>query len=247
MSQSRVICNLLIGLSLVLWLNPVLAQKESVSAEDYNAHGNQLLRERQFERASKAYAKATELKPEDSHYHFKLGTTLYYLKDYRKALDSYDRAIELNPNNPMFLEMRAKLLMVLGLYYRAIEDCNKLIKNSQNVEYWTSQKAYLYYLMGSYEESVEIYKQLFRKHPEKLEYDLKLGECLLGMNKFDEAKIHFNMILSKQPGNNEALINRAIANLNSGEIKEACRDLKKLMKERVEQMSVYSLIENHCD
>ena len=247
MSPSRFICILLTGLGLALMVSPSYAQKTNVSAEDYNAHGNQLLRERRFERASKAYAKAAELEPEDSHYHFKLGTTLYYLKDYRKALESYDKAIELNPNNAMFLEMRAKLLMVMGLYYRAIEDCDKLIKNSQNVEYWTSQKAYLYYLMGSYEESVEIYKQLFRKHPEKLEYDLKLGECLLGMNKFDEAKIHFNMILSKQPGNNEALINRAIANLNSGDIKEACRDLKKLMKERVEQMSVYSLIENYCE
>ena len=136
--------------------------------------------------------------------------------------------------------------MVLGLYYRAIDDCNTLVSHSQNVEYWTSQKAYLCYLMGSYEESASIYKALFAKYPSKLEYDIKLGECLLGLNKFEEAKAHFNLILSKQPSNNEALINRAIANLNSGEIKAACRDLKKLMEERVKQMSVYSLLENHC-
>lgn len=221
------------------------AQAELI-AEDYNSHGNQLLRERKFDRASKAYAKAVELKPEDSHYHFKLGTTLYYLKDYQNALTSYDKALELNPNNPMFMEMRAKLLMVIGLYYRAIEDCNYLIQHAHYVEYWTSQKAYLYYLLGSYEESAEIYKGLFRSHPDKLEYDLKLGECLLGLNRFEEAKIHFNEILRKQPSNNEALINRAIANLNSGQIKEACRDLNKLMEDRVKQMSVYSLLENHC-
>lgn len=217
------------------------------SAEDYNAHGNQLIRERLFDRAAKAYAIAAELEPEDSHYHFKLGTTLYYLKDYKGALASYDEALRLNSDNAMFLEMRAKLLMVLGLYYRAIEDCNNLIEHSHNVEYWTSQKAYLYFLMGSYEDSAEIYKGLFRKHPDKLEYDLKLGECLLGLNKFIEAKIHFDMILSKQPTNNEALINRVIANLNSGMIKEACRDLKKALNMGDNSNAVISLITTHCE
>ena len=58
---------ILILLLAFLCLPTLVFSQQGVSAEDYDAHGNQLLRERQFDRAARAYEKATELKPDDSH------------------------------------------------------------------------------------------------------------------------------------------------------------------------------------
>ena len=137
----------------------------------------------------------------NADYHFKKGSIERELKNYDDAIKSFDESLQLDPDN-------VKAMLLKGNCY---DDMNK--------KDWA---------LDSYEKIIQ------KDSDNELAHQLK-GQALLSSvdkdNNYEEALVEFNIVLSKNPKNSDALFYKAFALSKLGRNDEAIGIYQKSIEE----------------
>lgn len=107
---------------------PSVELPADATAKDYYQLGQKLEKEKQLERALKAYQKAIEIDPNNSWYHHNLANVFRKQNQIQQAITAYENAIKINPKFSWshyhlgcLLEQQGKIQESISAYQTAVE------------------------------------------------------------------------------------------------------------------------------
>jgi PQQ-dependent catabolism-associated CXXCW motif protein len=106
-------------------------------AGGYNARGNQLFNDKQYDQSIKEYDQAIKLDRSNALYFTNRGNAYSLIKDYRRALDDYGQAIMRDSKNADLYNRRGNAYFAVADYAHAVEDYGRAIEiNPKNAIYF---------------------------------------------------------------------------------------------------------------
>lgn len=152
------------------------------------------------------------------------------LEDYEQAIDHFNMALQLNRKNPDYRYARGLANFHLEKYHSAVNDLERAIGMDSN------QSNYYYYLgsiyrqLGDYETSIEKFRIAIEKNNDsylkisELNTLSHIGVNYIKMEKYEEALLVFNKLLTKDNSYESAYVNRGIAAGFLERYDQACSD-----------------------
>jgi len=233
---------------LVILLLVVSARVHGQDSEDYQAHGDWMIETKKYYRAVVSYKKAIELDSTNANAYFKCALAYYGLANLSEARNYFNLAITKNSNYTLARYQRSMLLIHMQQFGEAIRDLDFILGKSPNDTNFIFLKCVALYHHGEYEDAINLFSRLseLRQHKNPLEDKLFIGNCHLHLKNNEEAISLYNEVLSKDPDNYEALINRAFALLYAGKKKEACKEFESFVQAGYHSEAVVSSLKDHC-
>jgi tetratricopeptide (TPR) repeat protein len=183
------------------------------------------------------YDKALAIQPNNTNALNNKGVAFYDLHQYYIAIISYDKILRINPNDVSALNNKANALAKLGKKLEAIQYYQRAIKLIQPTQ--SSNATFTYYHITP--EVEPIYTFVSENQPSTIRFiqatssgqnqkiviiKMNLAEQYVSIKDFKLAIITYSEILHDDPYNGCALLKRADALKNSGQLDQAANDEK---------------------
>jgi tetratricopeptide (TPR) repeat protein len=144
--------------------------------------------------AAKYFRQAVAIKGTDPELHYRLGMSLYSLRDARHALDEFYRARLYDPKDAENLYMIGKIHW--EMCRQVWEEMVRVDPNSVRVKQMVAEQDEIRNL---YPEAIAKYQEIIRQEPAALGFNYALGKLYLHIAKIDEAEQAFQAELKLDP------------------------------------------------
>src|SRR3954465_7226160 len=195
--------------------------RRGVTAEQYNAQGDEFFRAENYDDALEAYLKAVELKPISSAY-YHIGWIYNDRDEYESAIDPLQKATRLNPNDATaYGEMGYSLYKLkrsqeaIAAYRQAVQ-----MKSDYGTAYLGLADTY-YYQTKQYREALDAYREGVKYKSENAQAFYNLAWCANELNQYSEAAPAARHAIALQPDYPEAYVELGYAERKLGSPNEA--------------------------
>jgi tetratricopeptide (TPR) repeat protein len=130
---------------------------------------------------------------------------LYATGDIEQAKNQYLEELKLNPNDAVIFNNLGNIYRDLGKYDDAVTNYKKSIElNKQIMNAYINLANVYIYSLNKPDLGIETYKNALLANPNNSDLNLSLANAYEQMGKKDNAKVIFESILAKEPGNQAA-------------------------------------------
>lgn len=175
--------------------------------EFYEAKGDVLYKQEDFEAAAQSYVQALELQPQ-ARLHLKLAYALSRSHQRLASLKAQYQALQLDPAMASAAEVHrlGQALMEFAQVDLALDCYQQAIARDNPVEQYHLSLAAAWVDAGQSAAAEECYQQVLRLNPESATAHRFLGECCRDRGEPDAAAHHFLQILRQQPEHTEIYV-----------------------------------------
>jgi tetratricopeptide (TPR) repeat protein len=203
-----------------------IGMSEAISMQKYKLY----LAVDQKENALKEVEKLSEKYPLEAKYLIFIGD--FYLEEGEsgKALAYYEKAYGVDPKNPLYVVSMSNYYEQKGDNEAAAGEIEKALKNS-SLDIETQIDILGKYIQNLIQNKKDIesanalFETLMAQYSQEKELNLMYGQFLASQNKWDEARIQFQIVTESNPGNKTAwlqLLNVALRQDSLDEIITVC-------------------------
>lgn len=172
-------------------LYETLAEKDPANAETWQKLGFAYQKNKDYEKAIRAYLQADALKSNHVWTLKQLAQCYKHLGDYAQALTFYRKVLETDPDNLHLLMQTGQCLVALRNYPEAIKLFYKVEFMESHPEKARRAIGWCYFMSGKYEDALRIYgKLLALEHPQVNDW-LNSGHVYLAMGNIPQALSHY--------------------------------------------------------
>ncbi len=187
-----------------------------------------------FTSAIREITAAEKRAADDPEVHLIKGIAYFGLKDLRRAEKSYKKALEINNG---YTKARYN---ICGLYLKmnkpdsAIEHCSIA---AQDISYPFRYAVFVniakaHELKNDNISAERFIRESLRLEPSNIYSRNEYGKLLVKLSREKEAIRQFKTALNLAPGYNEARLNLAIAQIETGNLKDACTELRQIIRNK---------------
>ena len=166
----------------------------------YFQEGQNLLKERKYDKAVDAFHKALVDNPDSGEIYVELGFAYRLMNDYEKAKEAYSKAIELDPKDAgahlrlgevyQLSNMEAQAEREFGIYRRLTSD--------------TLREGRGYYRAQKYEQAIHAFHNELALNPDSSEVYRELGFTYRLMKDYEKAKVAYLKAIELDPKHADA-------------------------------------------
>jgi len=172
---------------LVITLTPMIvfaqSQIESLSKEELNSIGIQLIKDQKYLEAIKYFDQALSMDPNDQIALTNKGAILTKLNNHEEALEYFDQALKIDPKNIKILSNKGATLVTLGKMNDALKVTKQILLIEPNDVKVLLAQANIYSNLERFSEATNTYERVLKIEP---------------TNKFAIDYVHDN-IISREP------------------------------------------------
>lgn len=200
----------------------------------YQERMNELRDMTWFHRALELANRMVKLRPE-AYYYIERGLLLSDVYRLDEALEDYHKAMEQEPDN-MYAHNNAGVdYQHLEQYQEAEKEYDQAIallsEEDKSILPWKN-KMILRMIQGRYEEALQCLAENEKLFPGRPSFYMDRAEILERMGRFDEAiEVYRRYLAEKEPGSRQAQTKIAMAYALKGDLREASKRYKRLLKE----------------
>ncbi|HSR49944.1 MAG TPA: tetratricopeptide repeat protein [Acidobacteriota bacterium] len=168
-----------------------------------------------FETAKEQFMEAAEAAPDEPNVWGNLGQTHARLGEYEEAAAAYQKAIELNPAEPAFHQNLGGVYSSMGEADKAKAEYEKAAEIASATNPQAAADSYYnmavgFINTGQNADAAEALQKAVEFNPNHAEAHYQLGIVLLGLNKFDECRSHFEKYIELKPNSENAVVAQQI-------------------------------------
>ncbi len=196
-SQSGVLTTAIQGPELILRWRPSHFDE---AAESLHHEAMNLVRSRQYARASEKWKHAIALNDEDPEYTYKLGLVLFEMKQFNESIQCLQKTIEVCP-------IHAKAYLVLGTAFlrnRKISDAEKTIYEAARLDHKNKlvllHLATVYSIQKKFNEAIDLFSEVIKQSPNEIRAHLGLAKINHILGDFKRSNQHFQKVIELAPG-----------------------------------------------
>jgi len=160
---------LIITVFLIIALIPISAnaqnQIESLSKEELNKIGLELINEQKYLEAIEYFDKILEIDPHDKLALTNKGATLTKLGNHEKALEYFNKALEIDPQNIEILSNKGATLASLGKMNEALKITDKILAIEPNNVKILIAKASIFSNLERFTDAKNTYERILKIEP----------------------------------------------------------------------------------
>jgi len=164
--------------------------------------------------------------------------------DYTGAVAASGRAIGLFPDRLDFYIDRAESLRKSGEREKALANVSVLLEYYPGNEELTGMAGKIAYETRNYNQALKYLSDNIDSHPGSPEHFTARGDVYLSTRTWEFAIVDYSMALDLDPYNGDVYFKKASALIETGNITDACHDLKMAMK--LGNRKASALISRHC-
>jgi len=201
--------------------------------------GDELFRQRRFQKAAQSYGKVLKVITDDYVVWFKLGMALENCQRYQEAVEAYTQVIQRRADDYLAWYRRGKTLERLQRFEEAIESYDYVIQ-IQPGNYWAwHDRGQVLEALNQLEEAVHAYDravqiksdfQLAIDHRRRLLQQMKQVDRLYHLQHYDDAIDSCDRLIRENPQDALAWLMRGMALENSTQYKEAIKSYNRVLK-----------------
>ena len=166
------------------------------------------------------------------------------LERYKQALEDYDLAIKIDPYKFKLYPQRAVANNYNGAYEAAINDMNYYLSFFPEDHSAWYKFGLIHSINQKYFNALDCFNKALQINQSKAEYFAARGDTYLQTRTFRYASNDFSMALDLNPVNPKVYLNKGIASLNLGNLKEACFCFELAKKQGALEADNY--LQKHC-
>lgn len=197
-------------------------KKTAELAEQFKNDGNAHYKTGEYRKSIDLYSKAIELCPNTAAYYGNRAAAYMMIKKFRDAVNDSKIATQIDPNFVKGYIREGKSLLALGDYKSALRSFQKVkelepanttidvdIQNSNEVKHFheTAEQAYS---NGDYRKVIYLMDRALTNSPSSIAFQIQKAECLVYMNRYQEAQELANDIVMREQTNADALFVRGM-------------------------------------
>ncbi len=188
-----------------------------------------------------AYDRAIELEPRRPGVHALRGTALMKVYRVPDAIKSFRRGIEIEPDSAM-LRYQLGTLLQLGAYFdevftKSTAQFQAEVDVLQRLDLSHSPAA-----RKQLEEAVDVYRQALEINPGMAFVDLQMGQCLLKLNRNEEAEAAFKQAVAKDPRDYQSLLGLAASCYGQQRFADAAASMRPVLKLYPNEAQAHALL-----
>jgi len=145
-----------------------------------------------------------------------------------KEIIEYERLVEMDPQNISVMNDLSKIYKDENRFEDQIFILEKILKINSNNEVAQSELALAFESSGR--DPLEVYKSRYEDNPENLSYGLDYAERLSQVDRYEDAIIALNNVISIDPSSKIAYRKLAEAHKNLDNLNEAAKAFEELFK-----------------
>ncbi|MFQ6052434.1 MAG: tetratricopeptide repeat protein [Candidatus Hydrothermarchaeota archaeon] len=184
-----------------------LNQCLEISPEDHEAWtllASCLEKDGELTKATLAFKKAYEIKPDNPIYNYNYGLGLIWIGRLTEGVKYLKRFLKLAPNHKEAEKARRLIKEMPG----KLSETKLSIKEEQRLRKVFDRAKRLLF-EKNYLQAIKLYKTVLENRPDHKASTNDLGLCYIGLKDYEQALEYFNKILKKEPKDALALMNRA--------------------------------------
>ena len=186
--------------------NPVLAQLSEFEAEDLIKHGNQLMRDKDYNNALEDYNHVLKFYPANAEALFARGLDYMELKKFQLAIYDFNRSIASNEKVIYSYLYRGIAYDELDNFNNALSDFNQALRLAPNTPGAYINRAKLYTKHKNYFNAINDLSEAIRLKPDTESAYIMRSQTYLLMHKYHEAMIDCLKALDLNPNSSNAYI-----------------------------------------
>ncbi|XP_021257944.1 tetratricopeptide repeat protein 6 isoform X3 [Numida meleagris] len=214
----------------VMSFNQVL-RLEPISVEAYIGRGNSYMKkghEAGLEQAQKDFLKAIHLNPTCMKARICLGYNLQALGKLQSAWNQLTVVIAIDSKCDTAYEGRASVSLQMGEIFSALQDTNAALNLTTTAPLLTN-RGVINQLMGYLSCAMKDYQQAIFVDPSYALAYLSAANIYFHNHQFSQAYCYYSEVLKLEPGNESAIMNRAVTNTIIKNFEEAKEDFEKAL------------------
>lgn len=204
-----------------------------VTEGNYVAHNNlgiALARQGDFEKASRRYRLALQIRPNYAEAYCNLGNAQARQGNLGEALSSFTRALQIKPDFPETHNSLGLVLERLGETEKAASHYAEALRLKPDWLEAHNNLGNLYVARGKFDAALDHYSQALRIDPRHAETHSNLAVALMQMGKIEQATAHYRKALALRPQSAEAHNNLAVLLVATGKLQEAISHYRKAVQ-----------------
>ncbi|NXK19998.1 TTC6 protein, partial [Arenaria interpres] len=202
---------------------------DPVSVDAYIGRGNLYMEnghETGYKQAQKDFLRAIHLNPTCINARICLGYNLQALGKLQRAWSQFTAAICIDPKCHAAYDGRASVCLEAGESFSAFQDINAALKLATTAPLLTN-RGVINQLMGYLPCAMKDYQQAISVDPNYALAYFNAANIYFHNRQFSQAYCYYSKVLELDPGNESAVMNRAITNTLLNNIEEAKEDFEK--------------------
>lgn len=199
------------------------------------------MNKKELDKVEEVFNKGLDKDSANVELHFNLGVLYEKLDDMERLVEKMQTVLELNPGNTHAMNYIGYIYAVKGIHLdEALVYINKALETEPESGYFLDSLAWVYYKMKLYEDAEQTMRKAINSlHDDPLIHE-HMGDILLELQKFDEAKDEWVKSLVYDP-KNDKLIQKYIEHgfgdpLMIEDIKDALKKLEETEEESVKEV-----------
>jgi tetratricopeptide (TPR) repeat protein len=228
---------------LALWLFSAcghLAAQTADAAKTARRAGDELYRQREFEKAVEAFTRSLEADPNQPEVRVRRGDCYFALRKVNRAIGDYTEALQTHPDGTVPLVRRANAWWALKIHQRALDDCRAALEIHPDAPSALEIRATILYQRGDYDGALRDAKKLVLFSADWSEANLHLANSHFARGEFESAIQAYDRALLMSPHNADAWYWSAEACLALGEEDAAAERIQRLIRTNPEQRGGYA-------
>jgi len=173
-------------------------------------------REERLREATRYYAAATQLSPNNAQLYNEWGLAQFLLGDYEAALQTYDQSLALDRAYPQTYLLRADVYLARKEWPLVVEECRQAVAlDSDLVQAWSAM-GYAYSQMGDWEEAIAANLRVYALAPDDYNTLKNLAILYDRAQQPNEAMTYAELALAAAPEAERATIEAFLQELRGG-------------------------------
>ena len=197
---------------------------------DYIREGNAYSDNNEYEKALKAYKKASEINSRQEGAYLGCGNMYQKMGKYEKALMAYNKALEVNPEYAYVYNGRGNTYQAMGEYEKALVDYKRALELNPEYGYVYYNRGITYQAMGEYEKAVSDYDRALELNPAYVYVYNGRGNAYQAMGEYGKAVSDYDRALELDPEYVYAYNGRGNTYQAMGEYGKAVSDYDKALE-----------------
>jgi tetratricopeptide (TPR) repeat protein len=200
-----------------------------------------------YHEALQDYEKSLELKPDFDRTYVNIANVYAAQNQYDKTIQYLNQAIALNPKTAQSWFNRGQAKFNLKDYQGAVQDFDKTLALKPDQALALMYRGIAEATLGNLRDGLQDLKAAVRIAPGTAKAQYALGVALLMNKEYAQAVNSFSRALQLKADYPEALLQRGIAYIYSGNTKAACIDFRKASQYPQTQKQAMSLLAKYCN
>ena len=198
---------------------------------------NEMAKQREYEKAIKAYDRVIEIDRDFADAYYNRGVAKVRLKEFREAIKDFDKAIELKPDDIFCYLNRGVAKDQIKEFREAIEDFDKAIDLDPEYPYSYVNRGIAKAKLGEHKDAVEDFDKAIALKPDDSAFYSNRGIAKAKLEEHEDAVEDFDKAIALRPDDAEFYFNRGKSNEELGNTKQSAEDFTKAEKLRRKTMS----------